>query len=177
MPLGSIKSADRSQGKKKRGAPVGHPGWFRPKPKEIDRSVHVPAPQRCPHCGSTDLTPIDESMEHLQEDIVVVPRPAVTRYVHEQAFCKHCRKTVVQAAADEILHAPIGPVAKAMAMYLRYDVCIPYRKVVEIFRVLFGLSSVPASLVGFDQKAAKMGAGIYARPAREAQGIPDRPCR
>ncbi len=153
--------ADRSPGKKKRGAPVGHPGWFRAKPKEIDRSVPVAAPQRCPHCGSTDLTPIDESMEHLQEDIVVVPRPAVTRYVHGQAFCNHCRRTVVQAAADEILHAPIGPVAKATAMYLRYDICIPYRKVVEIFRVLYGLSSVPASLVGFDQKAAKMGAGIY----------------
>lgn len=158
---GEHKVPDRSQGKKKRGAPVGHPGWFRLKPKEIDRSVHVPAPQRCPHCGSPDLTPIDESMEHLQEDIVVVPRPAVTRYVHEQAFCKHCRKTVVQAAPDEILHAPIGPVAKAIAMYLRYDVCIPYRRVVEILRVLFGLASVPASLVGFDQKAAKMGAGIY----------------
>jgi len=68
---------------------------------------------------------------------------------------------LVQAAPDEILHAPIGPVAKAIAMYLRYDVCVPYRKVVEIFRVLFGLSSVPASLVGFDQKAAKMGSGIY----------------
>ncbi|MFH1123282.1 MAG: IS66 family transposase [Pseudomonadota bacterium] len=152
---------ERVPGKKKRGAPVGHPGWFRLKPKEIDHSVEVPAPQRCPHCGSTDLTAIDESVEHLQEDIVLVPRPAVTRYVHGQAFCKHCRKTVVQAAADEILHAPIGPVAKAVAMYLRYDVCIPYRKVVEIFRVLFGLSCVPASLVGFDQKAAKMGEGIY----------------
>jgi hypothetical protein len=67
----------------------------------------------------------------------------------------------MQAAPDEILHAPIGPVAKATAMYLRYEVCIPYRKVVEILRVLFGLSSVPASLVGFDQKAVRMGEGIY----------------
>jgi transposase len=100
-------------------------------------------------------------MEHIQEDIVLAPRPVVTRYVHEQAFCAQCRRPVVQAAADEILHAPIGPVAKATAMYLRYDVCIPYRKVIEIFRVLFGLSYVPASLVGFDQKAAKMGEGIY----------------
>jgi transposase len=155
------KVAERLPGKKKRGAPVGHPGWFRVKPKEVDRNVDVAAPQQCPHCGSKDLTTIDESIEHLQEDIVVVPRPAVTRYVHGQAFCTHCRRTVVQAAADEILHAPIGPVAKAIAMYLRYDVCIPYRKVVEIFRVLFGLSCVPASLVGFDQKAVKMGSGIY----------------
>ena len=30
--------------KKKRGAPVGHPGWMRPKPDRIDRTVHVPAP-------------------------------------------------------------------------------------------------------------------------------------
>lgn len=96
-------------------------------------------------------------MEHIQEDIVLVPRPTVTRYVHEQAFCSQCRRSVMQAAPDEILHAPIGPVAKATAMDLRYDVCIPYRKVVEIFRVLFGLSSVPASLVGFDQKAVRMG--------------------
>ena len=80
------------------------------------------------------------SMEHIQEDIVLLPRPVVTRYVHDQAFCSRCRRPVVQAAPDEILHAPIGPVAKATAMYLRYEVCIPYRKVVEIFRVLFGLS-------------------------------------
>jgi len=156
------KGADRPPGKKKRGAPVGHPGWFRPKPTEIDRSIHVAAPQKCPHCSSSDLTPMNERMEHIQEDIVLVPRPIVTRYVHEQAFCSRCRRPVVQAAPDEILHAPIGPVAKATAMYLRYEVGIPYRKVVEIFRVLFGLSSVPASLVGFDQKAVRMGEKIYA---------------
>jgi len=154
-------AADRSQEKKKRGPPIGHPGWFRAKPTHIDRNVHVPAPQRCPRCGSSDLTPIDDNMEHIQEDIVLVPRPTVTRYVHEQAFCSQCRRSVMQAAPDEILHAPIGPVAKATAMYLRYEVCIPYRKVVEIFKVLFGLTAVPASLVGFDQKAVRMGDGIY----------------
>lgn len=153
---------DDPTGKKKRGAPVGHPGWFRPKPTTIDRSVHVAAPQRCPHCGSKDLTPVDEPIEHIQQDIVLAPRPVVTRYVHDQAFCPQCRRPVVEAAPDEILHAPIGPVAKAAAMYLRYDVCIPYRKVVEIFRVLFGLTCVPASLVGLDRKAAQLGENIYA---------------
>jgi transposase len=160
-PQCAVQAADGPPRKKKRGAPIGHPGWFRPKPTQIDRSVHVDAPQRCPHCGSNDLMPIDEQMEHIQEDIVLLPRPMITRYVHGQALCGRCRRVVVQAAPDEILHAPIGPVAKATAMYLRYEVCIPYRKVVEIFRVLFGLSAVPASLVGFDQKAAKMGEGIY----------------
>jgi transposase len=35
---------------KKRGAPVGHPGWFRPRPTSLDWSVDVPAPHPCPHC-------------------------------------------------------------------------------------------------------------------------------
>ena len=35
---------------KKRGAPVGHPGWFRPTPAQYDWAEDVPAPKRCPHC-------------------------------------------------------------------------------------------------------------------------------
>lgn len=35
---------------KKRGAPVGHPGWFRPRPDHFDRLILVPAPSECPHC-------------------------------------------------------------------------------------------------------------------------------
>jgi len=160
-PSAQEKAVDGPVGKKKRGAPAGHPGWFRQKPSQIDRSVQVDAPQQCPHCGSTDLIPIDETMEHIQEDIVLVPRPVVTQYLHEQSLCSHCRRKVAKAAPDEILNAPIGPVAKATAMYLRYEICIPYRKVAEIFRVLFGLSCVPATLVGFDQKAATMADSIY----------------
>ena len=36
---------------KKRGAPLGHPGWFRPRPESIDQTIEVPAPRRCPLCG------------------------------------------------------------------------------------------------------------------------------
>src|SRR4030043_1697485 len=32
-------------GKKRRGAPVGHPGWFREKPTQVDRTVEVSAPR------------------------------------------------------------------------------------------------------------------------------------
>jgi transposase len=164
-PLANSKAhkavEDKPGDKKKRGAPLGHQGWFRKKPTQIDRSVPVPAPKRCPHCGSKELTPIDERLEHLQEDIVLVPRPVVTRFRHEQAFCYRCGRSVVQAAPDEILHAPIGPLAKAVAIYLRYQICIPFRKVVEIFKVLFGFSYVPASLVGFDQKAVRNGESLY----------------
>jgi len=147
--------------KKKRGAPVGHPGWMRPKPDRIDRTVHVPAPTICPHCQSHDLTPMGESTEHVQEDIVIQPRTLVTRYLHGQALCPRCHRPVVQAGEGELLNAPIGPVAKSVALYLRYRMGLPYRKTAELFRELFGLQFVPASALLFDRKAAARGAPLY----------------
>jgi transposase len=147
--------------KKKRGAPVGHPGWNRPQPDHIDRTIEVPAPTVCPHCQSNDLTPMAESLEHLQEDIVIQPQTLVTRYRHGQAFCARCYQPVVQAGEGELLNAPIGPVAKSVAIYLRYRIGLPYRKTAELFREVFGLKFVPASALGFDRKAAARGTPIY----------------
>jgi len=147
--------------KKKRGAPVGHPGWVRPKPDHIDRTVHVPAPTTCPHCQSDDLTPMEETTEHIQEDIVIQPRTLVTCYRHGQAFCARCNRPVVQAGEGELLNAPIGPVAKSVAIYLRYRIGISYRKTTELFRELFGLEFVPASALGFDRKATAQGEPLY----------------
>ncbi len=145
---------------KKLGAPFGHPAWTRPTPTRIDRIVQVLAPSVCPHCGSKDLTPTETQNEHIQEDIVIKPT-VVTKYVHEEAFCRRCRRSVVGVGVDEIPHAPIGPTAKSTASYLRYEIGISYRKVQRILDDLFGLSCVPASVVGFDQRAAKRGEAIY----------------
>ena len=148
-------------GKKKRGAPVGHPGWFREKPAYVDRTIEVSAPTICPHCQSHKLTPLEGVSEQLQEDIVLQPRPFVTRYLHHEAFCCRCNRSVVQAAEGELLKAPIGPVAKSAAIYLRYRIGMTYRKVQEVFRDLFGLKFVPASAVGFDRQATLKGAALY----------------
>jgi transposase len=146
---------------KKLGAPVGHPAWIRPKPNRIDRTVFVPAPTVCPHCRKGDLIPSGELHEHIQEDIVIEPRTVVTCYQHGQSFCSRCHRLVVQAAEDEIPNAPIGPVAKSVAIYLRYRIGISYRKTAELFRDLFGMSFVPASAVGFDRKASELGAPLH----------------
>jgi transposase len=147
---------------RKRGAPRGHPGWRRPRPARIDRTVHVPAPTSCPHCHATGLTPLAGRTEHMQEDIVLCPRPRVTRYRHGQAWCPRCHRPVVQAGAGELLHAPIGPVAKSVALYLRYGIGISYRKTAALFREVFGLNFVPASALGFDRHAAARGLPLYA---------------
>jgi transposase len=158
--VGEVSSPEEGK-KEKRGAPVGHPGWVRSKPDHIDRTIQVPAPTICPHCQSQGLTPMKESTEHVQEDIVLRPRTLVSRYLHEQAFCTRCHRPVVQAGEGELLNAPIGPVAKSVAIYLRYRIGISYRKTAELFQELFGLQFVPASALGFDRKAATRGIPIY----------------
>ncbi len=147
--------------KRKRGAPMGHPGWQRPKPVNIDQTIAVAAPTICPYCHKLGLTPAPSLHEHIQEDIVLTPRTVVTRYVHGQAFCSTCNRLVVQPGQDEILNAPIGPVAKSVAIYLRYRIGISYRKTTRLLGELFGLKFVAASAVGFDRKASACGAPIY----------------
>jgi hypothetical protein len=104
---------------------------------------------------------MEESTEHVQEDIVIRPRPLVTCYLHRQAFCPRCHRPVVQAGEGELLNTPIGPVAKSVAIYLRYRIGIPYRKTTEMFRELFGLKFVPASALAFDRRAATRGRPLY----------------
>jgi hypothetical protein len=75
-PVRDCPSAQR----KKRGAPAGHPPWQRRKPKHIDQTIEVPAPQHCPHCQSSGLEPVGQIHEHLQEDILLQPRTVVTLF-------------------------------------------------------------------------------------------------
>ena len=146
---------------RKRGAPKGHPAWRRREPDHIDQTVPVPAPQTCPRCQCEALSPRSEVYEHLQEDIVLVPRTRVTRFVHRQSYCPRCRRPVYQQADGELAGCSIGPVTRAVAMHLRYDLQIPYRKVQHILRNLFGMPLVPASAMAFDRQAARRGLPLY----------------
>jgi len=149
------------QGQKKRGAPSGHPPWNRRPPDHVNRTVAVAAPQQCPHCQCSHLLPSSQRTQHLQEDIVLCPQTWVVCFDHAQAWCPECRRDVLQAAAGELLGAYIGPVAKSAAVYLRYGIGRSYRNVQKIFTELFGLSMVPASVVGFDRSAWAKAQGLY----------------
>jgi len=147
--------------KKKRGAPKGHPGWRRRKPDHIDKTIPVPAPHSCPHCNCSDLTPVDDIKDHLQEDIVLQPRTFVINFKHHQAFCPKCRRNVVKCADGEVLNCHIGPTTKAAAVYLRYGLQLPYRKVKQLFDVFFNMTFVPASAMAFDRTATRKGLPLY----------------
>ena len=146
---------------RKRGAPKGHPPWRRREPDHVDQVVEVPAPKTCPRCQCEKLLPHPELYEHVQEDIVLVPRTRVIRFVHHQSHCPQCRRPVYQAAEGELPGVSIGPVTRAVATHLRYDLQIPYRKVQHVLCDLFGMPLVPASAMNFDRKATVRGRPLY----------------
>lgn len=147
---------DKSQTGRKRGAPVGHPGWFRPTPTEYDELVPVAPPAKCPHCGGEIRAfPKYEPYDHLQEDVVDNLHQVVL-YRHTAGRCRECRRWVRQAGPGEILGSRIGPRMRALAMYLRNQIGISYRKVPQALEEMFGFSFVPASLIAFEKVLAKM---------------------
>jgi transposase len=148
--------------KKKRGAPKGHPPWNRKKPEKIDQTVEVDAPCTCPNCSaSTDLSR-PETTSYVQEDIVLRPQIIVTEYIHTSAWCPNCEKQVVQTLDKEIPNAPIGPSAKATALFLRHDLKLSYRKIQLAMKTLYGFDFVPASTLGFEKRARKNADPVYA---------------
>jgi len=147
--------------KKKRGAPKGHPPWSRKVPDRIDRTVRIDPPCTCPHCQeSTDLSRTD-STSFMQEDVVLNPQTVVTNYIHGRAWCPKCRRQVIRTLDEEIPFAPIGPNAKAAALYMRHDLKLPYRKIQQVMSTLFGLDFVPASALGFEKRARKNADPVY----------------
>jgi transposase len=157
---------------KKRGAPVGHPAWQRPKPKRVDRVIELPTPQACPDCHCTNLQSLAQIHEHVQEDIVLEPRTVVTCFRHHLAHCPQCDKNVWQAGPGEMPGAYIGPSAKATAAYLRYQLNVPTRKISQFFADFFGLKFVPASAYGFERQVVRCGRPLYEDLRQKIRALP-----
>ena len=92
---------------RKRGGLFGHIGWFRKKPKKIDRVEDMKL-SCCPECGSSELTECKKIHEHTQEDITL-PKIEVTLYRKHRYYCKKCKKVVSSKGSDEIAGSRVGP--------------------------------------------------------------------
>jgi hypothetical protein len=153
---GDVPAANAGKTAGKRGAPVGHPGWFRPTPTHYDQLVLVDAPSKCPHCdGAVRAFKKYDPHDHLQEDVVDNVHQ-VTLYRHAAGRCRDCRRWVQRAAPGEILGSRIGPRMRALAMYLRNTIGISYRKVPRALEEMFGFSFVPASLIAFERVLSEL---------------------
>jgi transposase len=139
---------------RKRGAPVGHPGWFRATPTEYDSLVEVVPPADCPHCGGpVSVYTSQDPTDHIQEDLVA-GRHHVTLFRHPQARCRSCRRWVHTVGEGEIVGSMIGPRLRAAAVYLHTDIGISLRKVPRAIAELFDFRFTPAALIGFEKLLA-----------------------
>ena len=153
---------DAAPPRKPRGAPRGHAAWNRKVPETIDQTVHVEAPLFCPHCQSATDPRNGGQTSYVQEDLVMIPRAMATRFVHDTALCPNCRRQVIASLEGELPFAPIGPKAKATALYLRHVLRLPYRKINAAMKTLFGLDFVAASTLGFEKRATCNATPIHA---------------
>ena len=146
----------RPQSKKKRGAPVGHPGWYRKTPTEYDWAVDVLPPMRCPYCqGHVMADDKFDPSEHLQED-VIDGRYRVVLYRHPAACCEDCGAWLQQPGRGELLGSRLGPHLRSKVVYLRNVIGISYRKIPQAIQELFGITFTPAALIGFEKILATL---------------------
>ena len=151
--------------KKKRGAPLGHLGWFRKKPDKIDRVEEVTL-EKCPECGSEDLEVYDEVEEHVQEDIIL-PRVEATCYRKYLYHCKCCQQEVEGRGQNELPNSYIGPIAKTVAIYLKYHIKVSDRDIQKIFKQLFNLTVTPSAIPGFRNQLRRYCESTYEKLLEE----------
>jgi len=142
-----------------KGAPLGHEGTTRQISKRVDeyKDVHI---DKCPECGSGDLTPCEKYYDHYQEDIVIPPT-FVTRFRHHYYWCRKCKNTVHGVGEGELPGSYIGPNAKALAAFLHYQMSVPYNKIKALFKEMFNMEFDPTSCVGFDKQIRIHGMALY----------------
>jgi transposase len=146
---GTRKTDARPSGRKP-GADYGTKARRRPPPPErVDEHVDVPAGERCEGCGGAVV--VEKVVEQLQEEIV----PASTRvrcYHIALGRCSDCRRRVRGRHPDQTSDATgaagvmLGPVAKALAGWLKVGLGVPMAKTAQILQRLGGLTVTPGGL-------------------------------
>jgi hypothetical protein len=157
-PAGQTDQSQKER--KKRGAPKGHRGATRKNPdRPPDRTILV-NPCQCPQCHSGNVSACQETEEHIQEDLVII-RPLITRYVKKRGYCRDCGALFFPNGEGERPNGYLGPVAVAVAGFLRYVVKMPFESVRKIFAGLWGLDITPPAIVGFEKELAANGRLFY----------------
>jgi len=144
---------------RKKGALFGHIGWFRKKPKIIDKIEDVTLSE-CPICGSNHIAEYKDMDEHLQEDIIL-PKVETTLFRKHKYYCKKCKRIVTAKGKDELPNSYIGPRAKSLALFLKYVVKISERDIKNIFEKMFNLKIAASSLTGFKDQLRLKSVPLY----------------
>ena len=126
--------------KRKPGAQAGHAGSTL-KMTDEPKWVHAQNLLECPGCG---LSLKDTEISHIERrqvfDVPVEFKVEVTEYRVEHRHCGGCHQTVGGSFPKDV-NAPVqyGPNLRALAAYLMHAQMLPYNRVREVLRELFGV--------------------------------------
>ncbi len=137
--------------KKRPGRKVGHVGITRHIPEQIDEVLEETL-QECPDCHHPLKNSV-EIIEQVQEDIIPA-KVWVRKYRRHRYYCACCQKVVTAPYHPQ--HVPqgyLGANVLIQAVILKYYHCLPYDKIVELFRDMAGLK---VSAGGLSQALARI---------------------
>lgn len=130
--------------RKKPGAPEGHKGVSRPRPKDVDDEV-VEEADSCPDCGHDDLRPLDDDKVRVVTDIV--PARAIhIRVIQKRYWCTVCKRRVLARSKHALPRKRLGINLAAYVAFLRTE-NIPYGRIQTILREMFTLPLSTRTLI------------------------------
>ena len=132
---------------KKRGAPKGHTGCTRPIPQTVDHITIIPPPEQCPHCQGKTITPCDDFIDKVSEDIPKVLK-VVTQHRYQKGECQHCQAILVDERATRGPPVIIGNNLTITLALLRQEMGLSYRKLSRFSRDICGIDLSPSGAMG-----------------------------
>lgn len=143
---------------KKRGAPLGHKGKSRNRPKQIDERFEYLL-KKCPKCGSEKIKMCGRVDSRIVEDIVI--KKKTIEVLHYHYYCYNCKKTSSTHHLDKFSRKRIGPEARRLASYLHNYRKVSYGDIKGIFKDLFDLELSTSTLCEFDNEICRKGESFY----------------
>jgi transposase len=161
-PFTTRARSDDTRPAKPRGRAAGHLGSSRRRPAQIDHTQVLPAPERCPDCGSA-FSGIGTTRERVVEDIVLVRPTIITKYVIERRWCPKCRTYHEDALTDALPRHRLGLRVLLFVVYQKVALGLSYSKIQRELRSYFGLTLSLGELPNMVAEIAALFGPAYAR--------------
>lgn len=132
---------------RRRGGQVGHKGYGRKTPAQIDKRVHAYL-FRCPDC-QTKLRRVHASSSHTVTDLPhwTLMQPVITEYTIERQWCTTCKKEVRALPNAVIPGSKLGSNFLTMILVWRYRLRLPVAKITELLQTMYGLAVSQGTII------------------------------
>lgn len=96
-----------------------------------------------------------------------IPRIETTLYRKHHYYCPICKRIITGKGKDELCNSYIGPIAKAVAVFMKYDIKVSDRDIQKIFKNLFSMDISVGAIPGFRNQLSREGLEIYSQMKKQ----------